>query len=202
MGSVGFNGFDPLPAIPPKISVLFHVRKTGEGSGTVRGDLLDCGSECTADRTFGDSQSLQAVPDSGSRFAGWRGACGNSPTCRLAVGPVTAVTAVFEPSGQGPIGTGGGSSLKASVGKIGRRGHGRKRTILVPVKLSMAATVRARLVKGHRRLVSRRWQLRAGSYLLRMRVPARVRPGSYRIKLTVSGGGQTQQITRPVRLRR
>ena len=40
----------------------------------------------------------------------------------------------------------GGASLKASVGKIGRRGHGRKRTILVPVKLSMAATVRARLV--------------------------------------------------------
>ena len=107
-----------------------------------------------------------------------------------------------QPSGQGPVGTQGGASLKASVGKIGRRGHRRKRTILVPVKLSMAATVRARLVQGHRQLASRGRQLRAGSYLLRMRVPARVRPGSYRIKLTVSGGGQTQQITRPVRLRR
>ena len=67
----------------------------------------------------------------------------------------------------------------------------------MPVKLSMAATVGARLVQGHRQLASRGWQLRAGSYLLRMRVPARVRPGSYRIKLAVSGGGQTQQITRP-----
>jgi hypothetical protein len=116
----------------------------------------------------------------------------------------TVVTAVFErqPSGQGPVGTQGGASLKASVGKIGRRGHGRKRTILVPVKLSMAATVRARLVPGaspagiaglaaEGRVVS---AADAG--------PARVRPGSYRIKLTVSGGGQTQQITRPVRLRR
>jgi List-Bact-rpt repeat protein len=205
-GSVGFNGFDPLPAIPPKISVLFHVRKTGEGSGTVRGDLLDCGSECTADRTFGDSQSLQAVPDSGSRFAGWRGACGDSPTCRLAVGPVTAVTAVFEraTSQSGPTTgpTPTPSPRTSRLVKLNVRGHGRKRAILMRVELGGPASVRARLLRGRRLVTARRWQLKAGSYLLRMNVPARVRPGRYRVGLTVSGGGQTQQITRPVRLRR
>ncbi|HEY7622820.1 MAG TPA: hypothetical protein VH834_23810 [Solirubrobacteraceae bacterium] len=207
-GSVGFNGVEPLPAIPPKISVLFHVRKTGGGSGTVRGDLLDCGSECTADQTFGDAQSLQAAPDPGSRFAGWRGACGSAPSCRLAVGPVTAVTAVFEhvASQNGPVNgptpTPTPSLRKSRLVKLNVRGHGRKRAILMRVELGGPSTVRARLLRGRRLVTARRWQLKAGSYLLRMKVPARVRPGRYRVALTVGGGGQKQQIMRPVRLRR
>jgi hypothetical protein len=207
--SVGTGSFDaPGSPKPPDISVRFRVLKSGGGSGTVRGDLLDCGNECANDRTFGATQTLQAVPDSGSRFAGWRGACGGPPTCRLAVGPVTAVTAVFErgasqqpgPTSNNP--TPAPSSRKARLVKLNVRGHGKRRAILMRVELGAPGTVKARLLRGRRQVTARKWQLKAGSYLLRMKVPARVRPGKYRVGLTVRSGGQTQQITRPVRLRR
>jgi hypothetical protein len=206
--SVGFGDNHPnQPDAPPDVDVRFRVVKAGGGSGRVRGDLLDCGSACAAIQTFGASETLQAVPDSGSRFAGWRGACGSGSTCRLAVGPVTAITAVFEraaaaASQPGPGPTPGPSARKARLVKLNVRGHGRKRAILMRVELGAPGTVKARLLRGRRQVTARKWQLNAGSYLLRMKVPARVRPGRYRVGLTVSGGGQTQQIMRPVRLRR
>ena len=207
--SVGTNGFDPgSTPQPPDISVSFRVVKAGGGSGAVRGDLVDCGNECATERTFGTSGTLQAVPAPGSRFAGWRGACGTAPTCKLAVGPVTAISALFErePSQNGPASgptpTPTASPRKARLVKLNVRGHGRKRAILMRVELGGPATVRARLLHGRRQVTAHRWQLEAGSYLLRMKVPARVRPGKYRVGLTVRSGGQTQQITRPVRLRR
>jgi List-Bact-rpt repeat protein len=205
--SVGTGSFDaPGSPKPPDISVRFHVAKSGGGSGTVRGGLLDCGTECAATQSFGAPETLQAIADSGSRFVGWRGACGSSPTCRLAIGPVTAVTAVFERavSQNGPTTgpTPTPTPRKSRLVKLNVRGHGRKRAILMRVELGGPASVRARLLRGRRQVTARRWQLKAGSYLLRMNVPARVRPGRYRVALTVSGGGQTQQITRPVRLRR
>ena len=207
--SVGFGDNDPnQPGVPPDISVQFSVRKGGGGSGTVRGNSLDCGGQCAVDKTFGDEETLAAVPDSGSRFDHWRGACGAGPTCRLAVGPVTAVTAVFEPAASqngpanGPTPSPTPSLRKARLVKLNVRGHGRKRAILMRVELGGPATVRARLLHGRRQVTAHRWQLKAGSYLLRMKVPARVRPGKYRVGLTVRSGGQTQQITRPVRLRR
>jgi hypothetical protein len=205
--SVGFGGNDPdQPGVPPDIGVNFRIVKVGGGSGTVRGERLDCGTACAATQKFGAPETLQAIADPGSRFAGWRGACGSDATCRLAVGPVTAVTAVFERAVSqtgpttGPTPT--PSPRKSRLVKLNVRGHGRKRAILMRVELGGPASVRARLLHRRHQVTARRWQLKAGSYLLRMKVPARVRPGRYRIGLTVSSGGQTQQIMRPVRLRR
>jgi hypothetical protein len=207
--SVGFGDNDPdQPGVPPDISVQFSVRKGGGGSGTVRGNSLDCGGQCAVNKTFGDEETLAAVPDSGSRFDHWRGACGTGPTCMLAVGPVTAVTAVFEPStsqngpANGPTPSPTPTSRKARLVKLNVRGHGRKRAILMRIELGAPGNVKARLLRGRRQVTARKWQLKAGSCLLRMKVPARVRPGKYRVGLTVRSGGQTQQITRPVRLRR
>lgn len=199
-------------SVPPEVLVRFRVRKAGTGSGTVRGQSLDCGTSCAVDETFGGSQTLQALPDPGSRFDGWRPACGSAPTCRLAVGPVTAVTAVFErassshgpspgPPPTGPAPPNGRKPLHARVLAMGVRGHGRRRTVLLRLEVGAGASVRAALLHGRRRVASRRWRVGPGAHLLRLRVPSRARPGRYRLRLTIEGNGQTQLITRRVRVR-
>jgi Divergent InlB B-repeat domain len=211
-GSVGF-GFIPTDQIPPEVSVRFRVTKSGSGSGTVRSQTLDCGGRCATDKTFGDIETLTAVPDSGSRFDHWRAACGTDPACRLAIGPVTSVTAVFEknsappppPSSAPPSGNQRfipGLSVNARVGKLRARGHGRRRTVLIPVEVSTRATVQAQLMRGHRRLASRSWRLRRGLSLLRLKVPARARSGKCTVRLTISAAGLTKKINRTVHLRR
>lgn len=196
-----------VPSIPPNILVNFHIRKAGSGSGSVRGQFLDCGTSCATDRAFGASETLVAVPDGDSRFDRWQAACGTDPTCRLEVGPVTAVTAVFEKkaSASGAAANqpaGSRRALTARVLRLNARGHGRRRTILIRLQVNVDSTVQARLLRGRRQIASRRWQLRAGSRLLRLRVPTRARPGVYRIRLTVTANNQTERITKRVRLRR
>jgi hypothetical protein len=205
-GSVGFSPQQPSEQIPPEVSVRFRVLKDGSGSGTVRSGSVDCGAQCAVERTFGASETLVAVPDGGSRFERWRAACGSDPTCRLAVGPVTAVTAVFERTTGASTTTnrpsGHRRALTARILRLNVRGKGRRRAILIRLQVNAAATVRARLLRGRRQVASRRWRLRAGQHLLRLRVPRRARPGVYRVRLTVSGNGQTKRIARSVRLGR
>jgi Divergent InlB B-repeat domain len=193
--------------IPPEIDVRFHVFKSGSGSGAVAGNTIACGTNCAVTRKFGSTETLTATPDSGSRFDGWRAACGTAPTCRLAVGPVTAVTAVFEKASSqgGGGGQGGSSGVKALAARILRlnvRGKGRKRTLLIRLQVSVDSTVRGRLVRGRRQIASKRWRVSAGSHLLRFRVPRKARPGVYKLRLTVAGAGQTKRISQRVRLRR
>jgi hypothetical protein len=94
-----FSDDEPLSPTPPPayVSVRFNVGPAGAGSGRIRSATLDCGLVCTTVQEFGTVVSLVAEPDHGSRFVEWRGACSSEPTCQLAVGPVTRVTAVFEP---------------------------------------------------------------------------------------------------------
>ena len=75
------------------------VLRTGSGAGRVvsQPQGIDCGLTCTA--TFVGAVTLQATPEPGSDFAGWRGApaCAGGPSCLITVvGPSTTVTAVFE----------------------------------------------------------------------------------------------------------
>jgi List-Bact-rpt repeat protein len=205
--SVAFGDAEGVDStIPPEVDVNFRIRKTGSGTGTVRSQSIDCGGRCEASRKFGDGESLEATPDGGSRFDHWGAACGTAPRCSLAVGPVTAVTAVFERgSSSGPVPGGGGSanrSLRARVLKLNVRGHGRRRAILIRLQLNAASTVRAVLLRGRRQVAAKRFRVRAGSHLLRFRVPVRARPGRYRLRLTIRGDGQTKQLTQRVRLRR
>lgn len=208
--SLSFGGSDfSDPPVPPDVSVAFQVRKAGSGSGTVRSEAIDCGGSCTRDFRFGVSQTLAASPDTGSRFDHWGSGCGTSPRCGLVVGPVTALTAYFERGSGG----GGGSQqqqqqqsqtprLSARVLRLSVTGHGRKRTIFVRLRVNATSTVRAVLLRGHKRVASKRLRAKAGTPLLRFRVPARTKAGSYRLRLTIKANGQTRQLTRRVRLPR
>jgi hypothetical protein len=206
---VGFGGVAPDPAFPPEITVNFRVAKAGTGSGTVRSGSLDCGGRCTIEATFGTRETLTAVPDAGSRFGGWRAACGGTPTCSLAVGPVTSVTAIFERGAAGGGATTPGAkrpprrALAARVLGLSVRGHGRRRTLSIRLRVNAAATVRARLLRGRRQIASHRWRVRrTGIHVLRMRVPTRARARTYTLRLSITGQGGTVRITRSVRLRR
>ncbi|HEX7299634.1 MAG TPA: hypothetical protein VF257_11550 [Solirubrobacteraceae bacterium] len=204
--SVGF-GVDPDdPGVPPEITVAFRVHKAGSGTGTVRSGLVTCGDRCSSDTSFGRRDTLTADPDPGSRFDRWGAACGTAPTCTLAVGPVTALTAFFERgSSSGPRPGGGGSgnrALRARVLRLNVRGHGRRRAILIRLQVNAPSFVRAVLLRGRRQVTTKRFRVEAGTHVLRLRVPVRARPGSYRVRLTIQGNGQTKRLTRRVRLRR
>jgi len=206
--SVGF-GVDPPAGIPPAISVRFRIIKRGSGSGTVRSQHVDCGGSCTVDEDFGTQERLAADAASGSSFTGWRGACANAPSCSLAVGPVTAVVALFDAAAPSkPTTPGSGPSRSrprfvAGARRIVVSGHGRHRRILMRLRLNARAAVRATLSRKHRRVAARRWRVAPGTPLLRLRVPARAPRGSYVLALSFrSDDGQTSHVKRRLRVPR
>jgi hypothetical protein len=192
--AIGFDGQQPaISQVPPTITVRFHILKAGSGSGRVQGGSIDCGGSCSVLRDFGARQTLTAMPDAGSHFAGWRSACSSAATCTLAVGPVTAVTAAFDasgsssPSGSSSSSAGQGTStvFKASLGRPVVKGHGGKRVVVFRVRVSTPATVRARLTRRQRTVTSRSWRVGAGLHQLRLRLPKKAKAGAYRLRLTV-----------------
>jgi Ca2+-binding RTX toxin-like protein len=83
-------------------SYAVTVTKAGTGAGSVGSSPpgVSCGSTCSASFLSGTGVTLTAVPDSGSAFGGWSGACsGTGTTCNLAVDAAKAVTATFASSG-------------------------------------------------------------------------------------------------------
>jgi hypothetical protein len=207
--SLRFGTADFPQDIPPAVVVRFGVRKSGGGSGTVRGEGVDCGGRCNVDLDFGARLSLVADPDRGSRFAGWEGACGGDATCALDVGPVTTLAAVFDRSpssvsrtesrpGQGRPGR---TAFSPRLGRIVVRGHGRRRAILIPIRSNLAGSIRARLLSGRRVIANRLWRLGTGGHTLRLRVPAKAARGTYRLRVTVrSSSGEAQQFARTLRV--
>jgi Divergent InlB B-repeat domain len=197
--------FDAQPfsaAVPASVSVSFHVLKVGNGAGTVRSGSLDCGGRCTVERTFGNRETLVAAPGSGSRFVRWRGACATAPTCALAVGPVSSVSAEFRATA-GSRAAPRRRALLARIVRISARGRGRSRTVLVTLRVNAAARVRVALLQGRRTTASRTQSVLGGSAVVRLRVPARARPGVYRARLTVRDrAGRTATTARRVRLGR
>ena len=91
------------------------VRKTGTGSGTVRGRGIECGDDCSEIEPRGIEVSLLAIAGVGSRFASWGGdceACGSDPTCNLRMDSHKECTARFDRPG--PDLTGSWESLEQS----------------------------------------------------------------------------------------
>jgi hypothetical protein len=78
---------------PP--SRTLAVTKAGVGAGTVTGDGINCGSDCTQSYPQGSTVILSASPASGSTFAGWSGAC-SGMSCTITMSANQTVTATFD----------------------------------------------------------------------------------------------------------
>ena len=213
-GKVGFDD-EPGGDVNPTIRVIFRVLKQGSGSGTVRSESLDCGRECALDGHFGDRETLEAEPAAGSTFTGWRGMCSTAPRCSLAVGPVTSVVAVFDDASKRGSPTSDrepnarrkesrrSAPFVARLKRVVVAGRGARRRVLMRVQVNGPATVRAALRRGRDRVAGRRWRVRGGMPLLRLRIPAGARSGRYRLALSVrDAAGRATHMSRKVWLPR
>lgn len=197
---VGFAGAAPPTDAPPRVNVIFRARKTGNGSGTIGGSL-DCGGRCSITVPFRKRVTLVANAAAGSRFVGWSGGCGTTPTCTLQAAG-NSVAGEFALLSASPT-PGPGGAFKAQVGNIVSSGRGRGRKIAIPVRVNAPATMRAMLVKGRRQLKSSLFTLRAGSSRPVLGVPRRAAAGRYRLRLTIRDRkGAAVRVDRAVRLRR
>ena len=91
-GAIPFTVHADLTAIFP-----LSVSKLGAGSGLVSSPStgIACGATCTSSFPFLASVTLTAVPDAGSSFAGWSGACSGTGPCTVSVSGVVSVSATF-----------------------------------------------------------------------------------------------------------
>ena len=89
--------FAATPPVPPAQHTL-TVLRSGTGSGTVSSSPagISCGRSCSAAYAAGTVVTLSVKAASGSRFAGWTGACtGTSSTCTVTMSAARSVTAAF-----------------------------------------------------------------------------------------------------------
>jgi subtilisin family serine protease len=96
--------------------------KAGTGAGAVVSSPagLNCTSNCSAALDGGTVLTLTAVPATGSRFAGWTGACTGTAACKLTMTAARAVganfTALTYPVTVTKAGTGSGSVVSSPTG--------------------------------------------------------------------------------------
>ena len=82
------------------VNYPLSVSMTGDGSGRILSapSGIDCGSVCLAEFPPNTDVRLDAVPEQGSVFAGWNGACGHAnsdPTCWVSMEGQRNVVAKF-----------------------------------------------------------------------------------------------------------
>jgi Carboxypeptidase regulatory-like domain/Divergent InlB B-repeat domain len=96
------------------------ITKIGTGSGTVTSPVgFTCGPTCALGIDEGTGAFLRAVPDPGSEFTGWSGACtGAGAGCFVPMLQDTSVVADFtaKPSDSGVTGGGGSSGSPVTPG--------------------------------------------------------------------------------------
>lgn len=82
----------------PNVNYQLTVIKEGSGIGTVTSSPsgIDCGATCEFAFDTGTSVTLTAMPDGGTRFDGWSGACtGTGSTCVTTMNAMRTVRARF-----------------------------------------------------------------------------------------------------------
>ena len=86
-------------AAPVSSTYVLSVNKNGGGTGIVASTPpgINCGAACSASFTSGAVVTLEAMPDAGSTFAGWGGACAGAWSCTVTMSQLQSVTATFAP---------------------------------------------------------------------------------------------------------
>jgi hypothetical protein len=114
-----------------------------------------------------------------------------------------------------PTGSSSASGAAAATGKpsaprpmslrrvqVKASGKGRRRALVVSFIVDRRASARLRLMRRHRVLARRSYQLHAGANRLRLAVPRKIKPGRYQLTITVRSAPFTRTVARTVRLRR
>jgi hypothetical protein len=85
-------------ALPKDCPQALAARKAGNGSGTITSSPagIGCGGDCSHSYNYETLVTLTAAPAVGSTFAGWRGACAGTGSCRVTMDAAKSVTATFE----------------------------------------------------------------------------------------------------------
>lgn len=100
------------------LTARLDVAKTGTGSGTIIGDEINCGSNCSEQRTMGTVVTLTPTPASGSIFKGWSvngtivDSCDSCGPCEVRLDADTVVTGTFSPAVVNPPKLSGSIGLK------------------------------------------------------------------------------------------
>ncbi|HEY4478896.1 MAG TPA: InlB B-repeat-containing protein, partial [Candidatus Paceibacterota bacterium] len=76
----------------PSASNTYILTIVRNGSGTVSGNGISCGTDCSESYEENSSVTLTATPAAGYTFAGWSGACSGSALCTVSInGPNTVI---------------------------------------------------------------------------------------------------------------
>jgi hypothetical protein len=84
---------------PPPSTYVLNVTKNGLGTGIVASNPagINCGTTCSASFASGALVTLEAMPDAGSTFTGWGGACSGAGSCTVTMSQTQNVTTTFAP---------------------------------------------------------------------------------------------------------
>jgi Ca2+-binding RTX toxin-like protein len=90
-----FTVLTALPAMAADQATLF-VTKSGNGSGTITGSGINCGSDCSQSYDVGTDVTLTATESTTSVFTGWSGGgCSGIAPCEVDVNATKTVQANF-----------------------------------------------------------------------------------------------------------
>jgi Divergent InlB B-repeat domain len=117
--------------IVPATLALRVIDRGGSGSIVSEQGPVDCADVCSVEFESGQLVRLRAVPDPGSRFLAWGGACAGRGVCTLTVAAGQTVTAAF-----------GRASFRVNVRKTGQ-GRVTSRPAGISCGSRCAATFRA-----------------------------------------------------------
>jgi phospholipase C len=91
------NSAQSVTAIFNLMGFTLTVDSSGSGSGIVTSSPagVNCQTTCSASFTSGTTVQLTAIPNQGSTFHGWGGACSGTGTCHVTIDSTQSVAAIF-----------------------------------------------------------------------------------------------------------